>query len=73
MTYTLDGAMNFKGCTLDVLATVEFNLDGLLDIQEMWVRSDRRGYLVPASPRLVKKFQEEKWQWLYSECIRREA
>jgi hypothetical protein len=68
--FQFEGSLNFRFTTLDVVATIAYDLDGYLDIREMFVKSDRRNCLVPASPRLMLAFQEANWNYLQLEAYR---
>lgn len=65
----ISGAYNFRFATLDIVATIEFLPDGeYMDIVEMNVFSTRRNDMVPASDRLMTKFQEANWDYLEGKC-----
>ncbi len=69
----IEGDFNFRGQTLGVMATVEYQADkyGIieyLDITKLLIHSDRRDHDVEASARFIRKFQEEKWNYLEGKC-----
>jgi len=70
--YDFDGCLTFKGHDFDLVARCEYDYDGYLDIAELHVVSDRRG-LVAVSDRFVRKFQEQHWEYLFSQCIEQDS
>lgn len=65
----VEGEYNFRTGTINVWLLIDYDRSNYMDVVEMSVWSDRRKELVPASPRLLRGFQEKKWDHLYGECL----
>lgn len=70
LKYELDSSTNFRFTDLDFIACMEYSTDGYLNIEKLYVWSDRRKSLVLASERLTVRFQEKHWKYLYEECMK---
>ncbi len=67
--YEYEGKLNFRFSTLHVIASMKYNRDGYLDLDRLYVWSDRRKDMVPASYRLTLRFQEVHWLYFLGQCI----
>lgn len=68
-TFEFSGSMNFRFTTLDVVCVIAYDHSGYLDIREMFVASNRRGQMVPASERLMFEFQNANWDFLFDQAM----
>jgi hypothetical protein len=70
MKCEIDGSYNFGNTTRDIIAELEYDRDGYLDIISMQIKSCLSGEYIPASARRIRRFQNENWSYLFSECIK---
>lgn len=71
--HTLDGVITFRGHDFNMLIEIDYDA-GNLDITEMRIYDLYPMYHVMhrrPSPRFIRNFQREKFDWLYAQCIDR--
>jgi hypothetical protein len=68
--HEIEGAINFRGHTFNVWIKLEYDFSGYMEIKEMRVyREHPKRELYLPSKRFIKRFREEKFEWLYAQCL----